>query len=84
MPNAKETPPGFNPRGKKHETPGQGLSRFKLGSPFGYVILLVLGFLLFRNVFQDAGVRREHREGDGDLRPRNDRGFRQIPESSGC
>jgi cell division protease FtsH len=36
-------------------TPGKG---FKLGSPLGYILLLVLGFLLFRNVFQDAGVRR--------------------------
>jgi len=30
----------------------------RLGSPLGYVLLLVLGFILFRNVFQDAGVRR--------------------------
>src|SRR3954471_4679754 len=55
----KPSPPGLNPRGKKHEPPqGPGMGRFRLGSPLGYVILLVLGFLLFRNVFQDAGVRR--------------------------
>jgi cell division protease FtsH len=51
---------GPGPRGKKPEkpatTPGKG--GFKLGSPLGYILLLVLGFLLFRNVFQDAGVRR--------------------------
>src|SRR5690348_17037203 len=58
-PNA--TPP--NPRGKKVEKPngppGLGGGRpFRWGSPLAYVLLLVLGFLLFRNVFQDAGVRR--------------------------
>src|SRR4051794_3138525 len=59
VPSLKPTPPGINPRGKKHEPPqGPGLGRFRLGSPLGYVILLVLGFMLFRNVFQDAGVRR--------------------------
>jgi cell division protease FtsH len=49
---------GQGPRARKPEkpaTPGKG---FKLGSPLGYILLLVLGFLLFRNVFQDAGVRR--------------------------
>lgn len=58
-PNA--SPP--NPRGKKVEKPagppGLGGGRpFRWGSPLAYVVLLVLGFLLFRNVFQDAGVRR--------------------------
>jgi cell division protease FtsH len=47
--------PGTNPRGKRHEKPPR---RFRLGSPLGYILLLVLGFFLFRNVFQDAGVRR--------------------------
>ena len=55
-PNA--APP--NPRGKKAEKPtGPNLGGgrpFRWGSPLAYVILLVLGFLLFRNVFQDAGV----------------------------
>jgi cell division protease FtsH len=50
--------PGLNPRGRKHEKQPGGQPRLKLGSPLGYVLLLVLGFLLFRNVFQDAGVRR--------------------------
>src|SRR5690606_35102489 len=47
---------GPGQRGKKPETPGKG--GFKFGSPLGYILLLVLGFLLFKNVFQDAGVRR--------------------------
>ena len=59
MPSFKPNPPSLNPRGKQHDPPsGPGWSRFKLGSPVGYLVLLVLGFLLFRNVFQDAGVRR--------------------------
>jgi cell division protease FtsH len=53
-------PPGAGPRGKKQEKqpplpPNKG---FRFGSPLGYVLLLVLGFMLFRNVFQDAGVHR--------------------------
>jgi cell division protease FtsH len=52
-------PPGAGPRGKKQEKlpppPDKG---FRFGSPLGYIILLVLGFMLFRNVFQDAGVHR--------------------------
>ncbi len=52
-------PPGTNPKGKKNEKPaGPNGPRFRFGSPLGYVLLLVLGFMLFRNVFQDAGVRR--------------------------
>ncbi len=51
-------PPSLNPRGKKHEKQ-PGLSpRFRIGSPLGYVLLLLLGFFLFRNVFQEAGVRK--------------------------
>ena len=49
---------GLGPRARKPEKtppPGKG---FKLGSPIGYILLLVLGFLLFRNVFADAGVTR--------------------------
>ncbi|KFE69473.1 Cell division protein FtsH [Hyalangium minutum] len=62
MPTMKQQDPtpsgGLGPKAKKPEkptTPGKG---FKFGSPLGYILLLVLGFLLFRNVFQDAGVRR--------------------------
>jgi cell division protease FtsH len=61
VPTMKQQDPisgGPGPRAKKPEkqsTPGKG---FKFGSPIGYILLLVLGFLLFRNVFQDAGVRR--------------------------
>ena len=51
-------PPGVDPRGKKHEKPTPPKQGFRFGSPLGYVLLLVLGFMLFRNVFQDAGVRR--------------------------
>ncbi|MGQ0504735.1 MAG: ATP-dependent zinc metalloprotease FtsH [Myxococcaceae bacterium] len=51
-------PPSINPRGKKHEKPIKDGPRFQLGSPLGYVMLLLLGFFLFRNVFQEAGVRK--------------------------
>ncbi len=52
-------PPGVPPRSKKPEKPApQPPKGFRFGSPLGYVLLLVLGFMLFRNVFQDAGVRR--------------------------
>jgi cell division protease FtsH len=45
-----------NPRGKKVEKqPGTG-PRF--GSPLIYVALLVVGFLLLRSLFQDAGFQR--------------------------
>src|SRR5258708_5515091 len=45
-----------NPRGKKVEKPGGGVSRF--GSPLIYVLLLLVGFLLLRSLFQDAGFQR--------------------------
>ncbi len=54
--------PSINPRGKKHDRPAGGpgaggrIPRF--GSPLGYVLLIVLGFMLFRSFFQDAGVRK--------------------------
>ncbi|MBU8897014.1 cell division protein FtsH [Corallococcus sp. H22C18031201] len=48
----------MGPRGKKPDKPTPARGGFKFGSPLGYILLLVLGFLLFRNVFQDAGVRR--------------------------
>jgi cell division protease FtsH len=45
-----------NPRGKKIEKqPGSG-PRF--GSPLVYVLLLLVGFLLLRSLFQDAGFQR--------------------------
>jgi len=52
-------PSTLNPRGKKFEksTTG-GNPLFRLGSPLAYIVLLVVGFLLFRSVFQDAGVRK--------------------------
>ncbi|SDE26823.1 membrane protease FtsH catalytic subunit [Myxococcus virescens] len=54
----QDLPPGMGPRGKKTDKPTPTGKGFKFGSPLGYILLLVLGFLLFRNVFQDAGVRR--------------------------
>ena len=45
-----------NPRGKKlDKQPGSG-PRF--GSPLVYVLLLLVGFLLLRSLFQDAGFQR--------------------------
>ncbi len=45
-----------NPRGKKlDKQPGTG-PRF--GSPLVYVLLLLVGFLLLRSLFQDAGFQR--------------------------
>jgi cell division protease FtsH len=55
---SKNDVPGVNPRGKQRDKPPSRGPRFRFGSPLGYVLLLVLGFMLFRNVFQDAGVRR--------------------------
>jgi cell division protease FtsH len=52
-------PPGMGPRGKKHEKPTPPPNKgLRFGSPLGYILLLVLGFMLFRNVFADAGVHR--------------------------
>jgi cell division protease FtsH len=46
----------MSPRGKKQEKPLPPTNKgFRFGSPLGYVLLLVLGFMLFRNVFQDPG-----------------------------
>jgi cell division protease FtsH len=45
-----------NPRGRKlDKQPGSG-PRF--GSPLIYVLLLLVGFLLLRSLFQDAGFQR--------------------------
>jgi cell division protease FtsH len=55
-----QTTPGANPRGKKTERPGSGPGggRFRFGSPLAYVLLLLLGFFLFRSVFSEAGVQK--------------------------
>ena len=45
-----------NPRGKKLDKQGTTGPRF--GSPFAYVLLLLVGFLLLRTLFQDAGFQR--------------------------
>ena len=49
-------PAGVNPRGRKHEKSGG--PRIRFGSPLIYLGLIVLGLLLFRNVFQEAGFFR--------------------------
>jgi cell division protease FtsH len=50
--------PGLNPRGKKFEKrPGEGRWQ-RLSSPLAYVAVLILGFVLLRTFFQDAGVRK--------------------------
>jgi cell division protease FtsH len=54
----KSAAPSNNPRGKKTEKPNGFGRPMRFGSPMGYVLLLVLGFVLFRNVFQDVGVRK--------------------------
>src|SRR6202158_1046946 len=52
-------PSSLNPRGQKFEKGSSGQNPlFRLGSPLAYIVLLVVGFLLFRSVFQDAGVRK--------------------------
>ncbi len=53
------TQPGQGPGGKKHPTgAGPEAPKFKLGSPLGIVLLLVVGFFLFRGFFQNVGVNR--------------------------
>ncbi len=51
-------PSSLNPRGKKFEKRPDGNRLFRFGSPLVYIVVLVVGFLLFRSVFQDAGVRK--------------------------
>src|SRR5260370_7171328 len=52
-------PNSLNPRGKKFAKSSSGqIPLFRLGSPLAYIVLLLVGFLLFRTVFQDAGVRK--------------------------
>src|ERR1700730_4429269 len=45
-----------NPRGKKLDKQPGSAPRF--GSPLVYVLLLLVGFLLLRSLFQDAGFQR--------------------------
>jgi cell division protease FtsH len=54
--SSSNDPAGINPRGRKHEKPGG--TRFRLGSPFLYLGLVVLGLFIFRNMFQEAGYLR--------------------------
>src|SRR5262245_4879696 len=53
-----KSPSSPNPRGKKFEKKPDPSRFFRLGSPLAYLLVLVLGFLLFRSIFQDAGVRK--------------------------
>ena len=46
-----------NPRGKKTEKQPGSMAP-KLGSPFAVVLLLLVGFLVLRTLFQDAGFQR--------------------------
>ena len=59
MKSSANGPAGLNPRGRKHDKKPES-SRFRLpiGSPLGYLLLVFLGFLFFRNAFQDVGTRR--------------------------
>ena len=57
MAASSNDPAGVNPRGRKHEKPGGG-PRFRFGSPLLYLCLVVLGLVLFRNMFQEAGYLR--------------------------
>lgn len=51
------TQPGENPGGKK-QPGGSGSQRFRLGSPLGIILLLLLAFFLFRGFFENVGVTR--------------------------
>src|SRR6266849_2475036 len=59
MKSSANDPAGLNPRGRKHDKKPES-SRFRLpiGSPLGYLLLVFLGFLFFRNAYQDVGTRR--------------------------
>src|SRR5712692_2566124 len=59
MKSSANGPAGLNPRGRKHdEKPESSRFRLPIGSPLGYLLLVFLGFLFFRNAFQDVGTRR--------------------------
>jgi cell division protease FtsH len=58
MPMKPKIPNSLNPRGKKFEKRPEGNRFFRLGSPLVYAVILIVGFLLFRSFFQDAGVRK--------------------------
>jgi cell division protease FtsH len=53
-----KTSSSLNPRGRKFDKRSDGNRLFRFGSPMAYVVLLVIGFLIFRSVFQEAGVRK--------------------------
>ncbi|HEY0839468.1 MAG TPA: ATP-dependent zinc metalloprotease FtsH [Vulgatibacter sp.] len=53
------TEPGQNPGGKKQPAgSGSETPKFKLGSPLGIILLLVVAFFLFRGFFENVGVTR--------------------------
>jgi len=52
------TEPGQNPGGRKQPGAGSDTSKFKLGSPLGIILLLVVAFFLFRGFFENVGVTR--------------------------
>ena len=60
MKSSANSPAGLNPRGRKHDKKPEKSApfRFPMGSPLGFVLLVFLGFLFFRNAFQDVGTRR--------------------------
>jgi cell division protease FtsH len=59
MKSSANGPAGLNPRGRKHDKkPESPRFRLPIGSPLGYLLLVFLGFLFFRNAFQDVGTRR--------------------------
>ena len=59
MKSSANGPAGLNPRGRKHDKkPESARFRLPIGSPLGYLLLVLLGFLFFRNAFQDVGTRR--------------------------
>src|SRR5262249_33200561 len=59
MKASADGPAGPNPPGREHDKkPSSPRFRLPIGSPLGYLLLVFLGFLLFRNAFQDVGTRR--------------------------
>ncbi|HWV37780.1 MAG TPA: ATP-dependent zinc metalloprotease FtsH [Vulgatibacter sp.] len=52
------TEPGQNPGGRKQPGAGSETPKFKLGSPIGIILLLLIAFFLFRGFFENVGVTR--------------------------
>jgi len=67
-------PPGMSPRGKKQEKPQPPPANkgFRFGSPLGYIALLLLGFMLFKNVFQEVCLNNQ------DIQPVLDRQAKEL------